>query len=204
MALTTRQHTDKVFENLFSLDNSESRIVVAYIQKSLYQYGLWKAYEPRDILIEVYSRCVKAMDAGQTIKAPIAWIKRTAMNVIREFRREAERVEYYNLDQEPQWNDDLLVHITFEYDLKAMKTAFERLEPDEQQLLNLRVVHRLSWRAVSQYLAAAGEPEPKLETLRQRGFRVLKKLRTLYEEERKNIRFKVDEINCDTADIEQS
>lgn len=193
MSLTPRQQLDRIFEDLFAANNPDARIIIAYIQKVLYQYGLWKAYDPKDILIEVYARGVKRVDAGETIRIPIAWIKRTAMNIIREFRREAEKIGYYNLDQELHWNDDLLLYITFQYDLKAMKQAFERLEPDEQQLLNLRVVNRLSWKAVSQGLVTAGEPEFKLEALRQRGFRVLRKLRKLYEEERKNIRFQFDE-----------
>lgn len=198
MSLSPRQKLDKFFADLLAPNNPDARIVIAYIQKMLYQYGLWKAYDVKDILIEVYARGVRLVETGETIRIPIAWIKRTATNVIREFRREAERVDYYNLDHEPHWSDDLLLYITFQYDLKAMKKAFERLAPDEQQLLNLRVVDQLSWSAVNQGLVAAGEPESKLEALRQRGLRVLKKLRKLYEEERKNIRFKFD----DTEDEE--
>jgi DNA-directed RNA polymerase specialized sigma24 family protein len=197
MSLTTRQQVDKVFEDLFSPKNPDARIVIAYIQKGLYQYGLWKAYEPKDILIEVYSRCVKATEAGETIRIPVAWIKRTATNVIRELRREAEKIEFYNLDQEPHWNDDFLLTITFRYDLKAMRQAFERLNSEEQHLLNFRVIHRLPWRDVSQRLVAVGEAESNEGALRQRGFRALKKLRKLYEEERRNIRIDFDTIDFD-------
>lgn len=197
MSLSTRQQVDQVFEDLFSPKNPNARIVIAYIQKCLYQYGLWKAYEPKDILIEVYSRCVKATEAGETIRIPVAWIKRTATNVIRELRREAEKIEFYNLDQEPHWNDDFLLTITFRYDLKAMRQAFERLNSEEQHLLNFRVIHRLSWRDVSQRLVAVGEAESNEGALRQRGFRALKKLRKLYEEERLNIRINFDAIDFD-------
>lgn len=194
MPLTSRQQVDRFFEELFALKNPDSRNVMAYIQKVLYQYGFGKAYEPKDILIEVYSRCVKVTEAGETIRIPIAWMKRTATNVIREFRREADRIGYYNLEQEPHWDDDLLVRITFRYDLLAMKRAFDRLGSDDQHLLNLRVIHRLSWRDVSQCLVAVGEVETNEGTVRQRGYRALKKLRKLYDEERSGIKINLDDL----------
>lgn len=195
MPITSRQQVDRFFQELFASKNPDSRIVMAYIQKVLYQYGFGKAYEPKDILIEVYSRCVRAIDAGDTIRIPIAWMKRTATNVIREFRREADRIEYYNLEQEPHWDDDLLVRITVRYDLAAMKQAFDRLDSDDQQLLNLRVINRLSWRDVSQCLVAVGEAESNEGTVRQRGFRALKKLRKLYDEEQERIQINLDDLD---------
>lgn len=195
MPSTTRQELDKVFEDLFSSNNLQARTLFAYIQKVLFQYGLGKTYEPKDILIEVYSRSVRLTDSGETIRIPIAWIKRTATNVIREFRREAEKVEYYNLDREPSWNDDPLVTFMFWYDLKAMKQAFQRLDPDEQQILNLRVIQRLSWKDVSRYLTDIGESEQHEGTLRQRGFRALRKLRKIYEKERDSIQINLDEVD---------
>jgi DNA-directed RNA polymerase specialized sigma24 family protein len=197
MVLTSRQQVDEVFEGLFSLNNPDGRIVLAYIQKVLCQYGLWKAYEAKDILVEVYSRCVQTTEKGETIRIPVAWIKRTATNVIRELKREAEKIDFYKLEQEPYWTDDFLLTITFRYDLKAMKQAFECLDSEDQKLLSLRVINRLSWREVSQHFVVNGEVEANEGALRQRGFRALKKLRKLYEEERSNIRINFAELDLD-------
>jgi DNA-directed RNA polymerase specialized sigma24 family protein len=108
---------------------------------------------------------------------------------VREFRREIDKVCYVDLDEQPCLLDrNPISEQLLKDDLLAMRLAFRKLSAEERKILRFRIVHDLSWRDVSWALVATGS-EPETEgNLRQIGFRALKKLRKLYEEESQTIR----------------
>jgi DNA-directed RNA polymerase specialized sigma24 family protein len=190
-----RQDLDAVINTLFSANNPDAIRTLAFVQRLLCQYGLSRTYEAKDILIEVYARAAKLTNAGTTIYNPLPWIRRTSLNVVREFKREAVKVEYYNLNNEPAWSEgDFLSLIVFKYDLKAMRIAFERLEAADRDLLGLRVIQKLSWHDVNKHLVERGGDDQHESALRQQGFRALKKLKKIYMEEREQIQFDLNEV----------
>jgi DNA-directed RNA polymerase specialized sigma24 family protein len=192
-----RRHFDQAMQELFVLESSEARSCFTYLQRLLYQFKLSKAYEVKDILVEIYARGVKRIEGGESINIPYAWIKRVGLNVIREFRREAERLHYYDFDSQPQLvqiSDDLLSKFVFQNDLKAMQIAFRQLSLKDQNLLYLRIVNELSWGKIAEILASNGDSNNlSPSTLRQRGSRALYKLHKLYKVVREDFRFDLSE-----------
>jgi DNA-directed RNA polymerase specialized sigma24 family protein len=187
MTITTRQEFDLRIHALFDPKHPDALSLFTFILRSLRQFRLSKSYEVRDILVEVYVRGLKFVEAGGTIENPLAWIRSTAYNVIRELRREMDRIGYKNLDEEPCSRPDPLSEAMMANDLRAMRIAFLRLDADDRNLLHLRVVNQLSWRDVGKCLVATEGTNYSDSSLRQRGFRALKRLRELYEEEREAI-----------------
>jgi DNA-directed RNA polymerase specialized sigma24 family protein len=191
----SRRRLDAVFQDLFSKGSQEARKLLAYVQRILYQFGINRAYEPRDILAEVYGRAVRLTDRGEEIRLPMPWIRRTAYHVVRELKREMVRVVDPDLVQEPVWQgNDPITEIMFREDWRAMQNAFEKLDVSEQNLLVCRVVRGLKWGDVNDCLVELGEPQRTEHVLRQRGFRALRKLRTIYEQDRATIRMDFDDV----------
>ena len=83
-----------------------------------------------------------------------------------------------------------------------MQNAFEKLEVSEQNLLGCRVIRGLKWGEVNDCLVELGEPQQAEHVLRQRGFRALRKLRTIYEQDRDNILMDFDhDFDNDSLDV---
>jgi RNA polymerase sigma factor (sigma-70 family) len=177
----SRQRFDMAVQALLDPDSPDTHSLYAFIQITLSQFRLSKAYEVKDIIIEVYTRGIKKLQSGDIIQIPLAWIRRTAHNVIRELRREADKTGYLDLDCVPVQDIAPLSKIEFNGDLKAIKIAFNRLTLEEQNILKLRVIDQLSWQEVGKCLVIVGEPIQSEGNLRQRGYRTLKKLRKIYD-----------------------
>jgi len=198
-----RRRLDAVFQELFLKESLEAKKLFAYVQRILYQFGINKAYEPRDIFAEVYGRAVRLTDRGEEIRLHMPWTRRTAYNVVRELKREMIRVADPDLVPEPVWQgNDPITEIMFREDWKAMQNAFEKLEVSEQNLLGCRVIRGLKWGEVNDCLVELGEPQQAEHVLRQRGFRALRKLRTIYEQDRDNILMDFDhDFDNDSLDV---
>jgi RNA polymerase sigma factor (sigma-70 family) len=184
----SRQRFDMAVQALLDPDSPDTYSLYAYIQITLKQFRLSQAYEVKDIIINVYARGINKLESGDIIRIPLAWMRRTAYNVIRELRRDADKAGYLDLDCIPSQSElDPLSEIEFNGDLKAIKIAFNRLEAHEKNILQLRVVNQLSWQEVGKCLVIVGEPIQSESNLRQRGYRTLKKLRRIYDEVRDSI-----------------
>lgn len=192
---TPRENFDQRIQALFDLENPDAQSLFSFVQRHLYQFRMGNTYEVKDILVEVYARGVKLTETGVAIEIPTAWCRRTAYNVIREYRRELNDFKDWNIEQEPYLEGaDALSEKIHAEDLQTIRLAFKRLEPEERRILHLRIVKKMSWREVGQCLVQTASPAHSENALRQKGFRALKKLRELYEEERKKLPIDLDEI----------
>ncbi len=63
---------------------------------------------------------------------------------------------------------------------KRIKLAFERLEPEEKEILLLKTVENLSWKEIKSYLDLQGRKTQAESTLRKRKERALKRLRDIF------------------------
>lgn len=192
-----RQQFDADFQSLYEAKSPESHSVFLYVQRLLYQFRLGRAYEVMDILVEVYARGVKYLESGNSIASSQAWTKRAALNVIREFRRAADKIDYYDLETQPQLvvsSEDTLSGLVFENDLKVIQMAFGQLSPKDKNLLRLRIVNGFTWQQISILLKQEGE-EVNENVLRQRGYRALQRLRAIYEPMRVSYHSNVDHGN---------
>jgi RNA polymerase sigma factor (sigma-70 family) len=182
-SIRTRQQIDDIFMSLYAAKSPESTALFSYIQRLLCQFRLKNAYEVKDIVVEVYARAIKAIANGVVIDSPQAWIKRVALNVIREFRRAADKINYTSLDEYPHLGasgEDHLSQMILKDDISIIFQAFEELSEQDQMILNLRIVHGLSWQEISRELSLSGETISE-NNLRQKGFRALRRLRSVYD-----------------------
>ncbi|MBD3886264.1 sigma-70 family RNA polymerase sigma factor [Phormidium tenue FACHB-886] len=179
-----RQRFDADFETLYQAKSPDSHSLFLYVQRLLHQFRLGKAYEVMDILVEVYARGVKCIENGTNIVNSQAWTKKVALNVIREFRRAADKIDYYDLESQPQLaatSADVLSELVFESDLEVVQKSFGQLSLKDKSILQLRIVNGFSWQQISTLLTQEGE-EISENVLRQRGYRALQRLRANYEQ----------------------
>lgn len=185
----TRQFNVEI-QFLLKPDNPHARSLLAFIQRTLRQFQLEDYITEVDIFIEAYLRGVRLTgEAGTAIQRPKAWMRQTALNIIRECKRDRLRYRLMALDElveqaivrqspeewESRWGD---ADITEE--IQAVIQALDSLEPMDRQLIWLRIIEGLSWKDVQVQLLAEGELPISNVALRKRGQRALERLRQAY------------------------
>ncbi|MDZ8262744.1 sigma-70 family RNA polymerase sigma factor [Nostoc sp. ChiQUE01b] len=122
------------------------------------------------------------MAKGEQIEKPLAWIRATAYNIIREQSRELRRFSQFDESMiESHVNCSPTVSEEIEEELfKRVKLAFEKLEPEEKEILILKEVKDFSWNEIKLRLVLQGKEVTNEATLRKRKERALKRLRSIY------------------------
>lgn len=183
-----RQKFDLAVQALFDDKNPDALSFCASVHRLLLQFRLSDTYEAREIIAEAYTRGIRKIEEGVVIDVPLAWLRRTCLNVIREFKKEQERSASPKFDQFPWVPGDLEIsRLVVQEDLYTIQVAMQQLSPEEQLLLSKRVFQRLSWQEIGETLCNKDGSSLKAGTARQRGSRALKKLRLIYERIRKDI-----------------
>ena len=144
------------------------------------------------VVNEAYLRGINAINNGEDIQKPLAWIRSTAFNIIREWSRKQKKETYDSpflenyLDSNPVDTDSRTV---IEPEVKhLLEAALAHLRPEEQEVLKLRWIDGLSWREIANILSC--EDKQILEgTIRKRGGRALKRLRQKYQMMEKELTF---------------
>lgn len=177
-----RQKFDTAIQALLDMNNPDSQSIWANVSRTLRQYRLSGTYEVREIIAEAYSIGVKRIESGVIIENPLAWLRGTCLNVIRDFRRKQDRIEKPKLDGEGLTaGDEVLSNLIIAEDHKAIRLALARLTPEEQQILCIRVLEGLSWQEIGGSLSCSQQLVISANTARQRGFRALQRLRQHYD-----------------------
>lgn len=180
-----RKHFDHAVQALFDSNNPESITFCASITRTLRQYRLSGTYDARAIIAEAYDRSVIKIEEGTFIQIPLAWLRRTCLNVIREFKRKQIKIDKPKLDGDAcSLGGEVIERFILNEDLQAIRLAFEKLSPEDQKILHIRIFEELSWQEIGERL----EPSPiKPGTARQRGARALARLRQHYELVREDV-----------------
>lgn len=188
-----RRQFEQAIESLFSVDNPDSRIFCASIKRQLNQFKLGRTYDVKEVIAEAYTRGIQQIESGKCIDNPLGWLRVTCINVIRELKRQQHKSDNPKFDQLP-WTDGGIVYsdAMVQEDHLAIQTAARQLNSEDQLLLELRVIRGLSWKEVGDCLVDADGQHLKEGTARQRGARILEKLRLLYEEVRQDIQLPKD------------
>jgi RNA polymerase sigma factor (sigma-70 family) len=183
-----RRKFDIAIQALFDMANPDTQSLWANTKRTLYQFRLNGTYEVREIFAEAYSRGVKQIESGKAIEKPLAWMRTACLNVIREFRCKQNKLDRPKLDSEGlHHGDEVLSHLMIAEDRKAVLIALERLAPEDQQVLCARIFQGLSWQAIGESLIYTESCRVSANTVRQRGFRALKKLREHYKAIRQEV-----------------
>jgi RNA polymerase sigma factor (sigma-70 family) len=176
-----KKQFDKAIQALFDGRNPESMAFCASITRTLRQFRLSGTYDAREIISEAYARSIVKIEEGVFIQIPLAWLRRTCFNVIRDFKRQQTKIDKPKLDGEVFSMGEVAIdQILLSEDLKTIRSAFEKLNPEDQNILQARIFQGLSWQEISDRLCSANELSIKPGTARQRGSRALTKLRQQY------------------------
>lgn len=173
------QQFNAALDQLLKPENPPARSLLAFIRRTLRQYGLEGSFSEIDIFVIAYLRGVELLlgSSGKSIRNPRAWMRGTTLNVIREQSRERKKrqpllTEVVDRAAVPQLDEE---HV--DENLSAVMQAFECLSHDERKLIELKHLRGSSWQAVREKL---GEQGTTLPALRKRGQRALQKLRREY------------------------
>ncbi len=184
----SRSHSHKnqfndAIEKLFERQNPEARSLWASIERMLWQYRLRGAYDVKDVVIEAYAIGVKQIEKGSIIENPLPWMRGTCFNVVRDLRRKQDKAENPKLDSEGcTMGDEAWVEMLLLEDLAVMHLALQELSSEEQALLSAKYIEGRSWQQISDELNCSEENCLNANTVRQRGYRALQKLKQAYED----------------------
>ncbi|MEH2180502.1 sigma-70 family RNA polymerase sigma factor [Nostoc sp.] len=177
-----REAFDEEFRVLLDSGSSSAHSMLAFIKRSLAQFNLSNSYTPTWVINEAYMRGIKLLATGKQIEKPLAWIRATAYNIIREQSRERSRfLRFEESMTEIHVNASLAFSEEIEEELfKRVNLAFEKLEPEEKEILSLKMIKNLSWKEIQLHLILQGKEVQNEATLRKRKERALKHLRSIY------------------------
>ncbi|MFB2838457.1 sigma-70 family RNA polymerase sigma factor [Floridanema evergladense] len=168
---------------LLKSDNPDAYSILTYIQRCLNQFNLSQRYHPNDIFHDAYLRAIDGLQAGKKIENCLAWIRGTALNIIREYHRDAQKSHL--VEPNSAWLEtalqsaqgNFITEIEIQEDLENVLRALEAMNPEDFKIIRLKYVEGMSWKQISKLLFEQGEELQTEETLRQRASRAKKKLR---------------------------
>lgn len=183
------QQFNRDVQFLLKPNNPHARSLLAFIKRTIRQFGLEVYITEIDIFVEAYLRGVRYTQRNQEhIRQPKAWMRRTAYNIIRECKR--DRLRYSAaafdelMDQGPAEAEDAAPGAVDDEAIgnaiNAVLQALGALSPDDRNLIQWKVVEGLTWQQVQTRLVAAGGDRVSQATLRKRGQRALERLRRAY------------------------
>ncbi|PSN12034.1 hypothetical protein C7293_21875 [filamentous cyanobacterium CCT1] len=183
------QQFNRDVQFLLKPNNPHARSLLAFIKRTIHQFGLEVYITEIDIFVEAYLRGVRYTQQNQEhILQPKAWMRRTAYNIIRECKRDRLRYSAAAFDElmdqgpaeaegpTPGAVDDEAISRA----INAVLQALEALPQGDRDLIQWKVVEGLSWQQVQARLVAAGGDRVSQATLRKRGQRALERLRRAY------------------------
>lgn len=176
-------------EKLFEKGNPEADSLWAFIERLLWQYRLRDAYDVKDVLIEAYAIAVKRIEQGLVIQNYLGWLRGTCHNTVRKLRRKQDKADRPKLDPTNQTlGDEVVSRIMCSEDFKAVRLAWQKLSSEEQELVGAKYIQGKSWQQIAEALSQEQECRLDENTVRQRGYRAVQKLKKLYREIREEVK----------------
>lgn len=174
---SSRQAFDTQMRLILSTKNPEECTVLPFIERRLAQFNLSESVTAIDILNEAYLRGVRLIDNGKHIDNPLAWIRVTSYNIIREYSRESKKnfhLEESMIGSPTDYN--LLNYQDINTDLEMVLLALEKLDEVEKEILRLKIIEQLKWKEILQVLKQKGIIFKSEAALRKRKERALEQL----------------------------
>jgi len=185
----TLNSKEEFYEFLQTFENSNTRHYwnfIAFICSRLNHFNLASRYEWHEIRNIAICRAIEKFDKDQSIKNPLAWLRSTSFNIIRELSREDSR---WQLTAEYSEIECQMIKLTLPEEnsekeelTKVIADIKRGLKPEEQKILELRVEQDMTWKQVRQQLETQGiqTNEPALRKKWQRMCQRLEPLKELY------------------------
>lgn len=184
----------KQLENLVSnilvsniSENEEIKRILPIIQRTLKQFQLDHDYDQYDVFLESYKRTRDAIIKGKFISNMPAWLKKTSFYIVLEWRKDKNRqekiAEYLSNNNDTVYLDeDKLVNYAVDRNLEILINEVKTLEKKDYLILYLRIIKEYSWKEIGEYLfekklEMESDPKKREEKLRQKGKRIMEKIR---------------------------
>ena len=162
-----------------SLRNAVTRLLI--------QFGISRLFGEAYVINEAYLRGDRLIRTkGIPIRNTSAWLRKTCFNIIRELKRGESKYSSLSFEIADKARQSDLKNSGFNFDLERemmhVKLAFQMLEREDQEILNLKIVDGLSWKEIHRELELRNSQGSKVTVaaLRKRKERALKKLREHY------------------------
>jgi DNA-directed RNA polymerase specialized sigma24 family protein len=159
-----------------------SQKLLFFVKRLLYQFNIKNQFHESEIVVEAYLRTRKRIEQGEVIENIPAWLNQVSFNIIREYSRKVNQSRTLTAHLRcAAWTS--ANHPSSEFPdsqpIEALLAALAQLQPEDEELLILRIVKGFSWQEISQYLEAkdAGCKKYSAQTLRKRGERALTRLK---------------------------
>jgi RNA polymerase sigma factor (sigma-70 family) len=152
-----------------------------YVFVRLRAFNLLGHYDPHEVINECLIRLDQAEKMGKPIPNLAAWMRLTALNVVREFNRDTKKSDSYDplvlgelasVSSEEPNNENREQY-------RIVRQALSTLSEDKRELLELRFSLGLSWEEIAVHYATLGK-SVKVVALRKRGQRALEELREAF------------------------
>ena len=160
-----------------------------HIRRYLFKYNLDQSLIS-DVLHEVYIRFTRNK---KPIDNPQAWVKVVALNVIREMKREQQRIapddidddhsplHQLALDSEHEVDEVFIKDHPIDFYSDELSKAWESLSQDQRLILTMRILEDKSWKQVSLALSLLAAKPVSESTARQKGNRALAALKQQFD-----------------------
>jgi RNA polymerase sigma factor (sigma-70 family) len=170
---------NEAINELFSSQDPRNISTLKFIHSRIKQFNL--NCDINSVVSECYLRGIRLIQKGEKIHNPLAWIRATSYNIIRERSRKKRKVIVNSLVIENCLADTSTedVAISCQAELSLLKKAIAKLSPEDQAILEMRWIKELSWNEVAQIISLEGK-QLGVDALRKRGQRAFTRLRSLY------------------------
>lgn len=159
-----------------------SNSILAFISRTINQFGLKGSIEIGEIINESYIRGIKFIEKnGEEIANVDAFIKRISINVIREIARKSKKsIAVEPTIIEEGWEQNYLKEEVFlekfsDEEIKKLSSILQELTPLDFSILHLQVVEKLKAKEVVNFLKH--EHFISEENIRQKKRRILAKIK---------------------------
>lgn len=174
-----------VMQGLLCKDpEQDGRALINFVRRRLFQFQLTAFFSEADILIEAYLRTRLKILEGEHIYSFPGYLRSVSFNIVREYARARKRDERLlrqnTIARELHAPSEVLSEVISQDNIALLALGWQDLSIEDQRILSLRIAEGLPWAKVKEQLLLRHQVECSVVTLRQKGARALKRLRTAF------------------------
>ncbi|MEM9805790.1 MAG: sigma factor-like helix-turn-helix DNA-binding protein [Cyanobacteria bacterium P01_D01_bin.56] len=174
------------YADLLALTAQEMKVLDRATQAQLRQLRMQSHFQVMEVLDEICIRRTKTIEAGNVIRAPLAWAKKTGFHYLLGEKAKLDKAFAYAPEiiaekatvDGPDLDDSTVYLSVGAIAPKYLRFALEQLEPEQRRVFELKYLHNFSWKEI---VGRLQEQEPNLTEIaaRKRGSELKKRLRKL-------------------------
>jgi hypothetical protein len=174
---------DEAIHKLYGSNDKGSLAFWISLRRELQRYS-FEENLAHSIFSEAYERARKALEGKRPMPQPIAWLRLTCRNIIKEQNRLREKeiptdvIEDVHTSFTQSYVDSDLTYSQLKQVNTSKNAIVKTLSPFELAILELKVEQKLKWEDVQVTLVVMKFGHHSLAALRKRKSRILKKIKS--------------------------